>query len=261
MKKKNSIMKKLSLILVLYSIIGCLFGCIQEKEIQSKNYNFISLKEEQSIGREISKQITEKYGVYKDPKLTKYVNNISKKITQLGDDESRDCKTIILDDSSVRIFSIIGSTIFITRGYLAELNSEAELCFVLGREIAHLNKKHGEKRMSDKQIDISVLAAGLMASKNRLKKEWEVLIQKLVEQIYKGYSQESEVIADKEALSYLMNLGYDPRDALKMLTIFSRDYLGENIEEIKKYMLNNRKREKTLEQILNKKQLNQKLND
>ena len=54
----------------------------------------------------------------------------------------------VLDSTSVNAFALPGGYIYITRGMLAYLNSEAELAAVLGHEIGHVTARHSVRQHS-----------------------------------------------------------------------------------------------------------------
>ncbi len=58
----------------------------------------------------------------------------------------------VVDDPAVNAFALPGGFIYVTRGILAYLNSEAELAGVVGHEIGHVTGKHSVVQMSTAQI-------------------------------------------------------------------------------------------------------------
>ena len=53
-----------------------------------------------------------------------------------------------------------GGAVYVTRGILAMMNSEAELAAVLGHEIGHVNARHSMSQMSKQQVATLGLAVG-----------------------------------------------------------------------------------------------------
>ena len=58
----------------------------------------------------------------------------------------------VLDDPTVNAFAMPGGYIYITRGILAHLNSEAQLAGVLGHEIGHVTHRHTAEQMTQQQL-------------------------------------------------------------------------------------------------------------
>jgi len=58
----------------------------------------------------------------------------------------------VIDDAAVNAFALPGGPIFITRGILTHMNSEAELASVLGHEIGHVTARHSAQQLSRQQF-------------------------------------------------------------------------------------------------------------
>ena len=69
-----------------------------------------------------------------------------------------------VDEPEVNAFALPGGYIYITRGLLAYINTEAELAAVLGHEIGHVTARHAVRQQSAATVTGllgSVLAAGV----------------------------------------------------------------------------------------------------
>ena len=64
----------------------------------------------------------------------------------------------LLDSPEVNAFALPGGYVYITRGIMAYMNSEAELAGVLGHEIGHVTARHGVRQQSASQV------TGILAS-------------------------------------------------------------------------------------------------
>src|SRR6185436_17462358 len=58
----------------------------------------------------------------------------------------------VIDDASVNAFAAPGGYIYITRGILADLNSEAQLAGVLGHEVGHVTARHYASQASNQTL-------------------------------------------------------------------------------------------------------------
>src|SRR5205809_46490 len=69
-----------------------------------------------------------------------------------------------LDDPAVNAFAMPGGYIYVTRGILAHLNSEAQLAGVLGHEIGHVTHRHSAEQLTRQQVaGIGLGVASLMS--------------------------------------------------------------------------------------------------
>ena len=58
----------------------------------------------------------------------------------------------VVDDPAVNAFALPGGFVFITRGILAHMNSEAEMASVLGHKIGHVTAERSVHSMSQAQL-------------------------------------------------------------------------------------------------------------
>src|SRR5262245_34415865 len=58
----------------------------------------------------------------------------------------------VVDDPTPNAFALPGGYIFVTRGLMGYMDSEAELAAVLGHEIGHVTARHSVQQISRAQI-------------------------------------------------------------------------------------------------------------
>ena len=77
----------------------------------------------------------------------------------------------MLDDPAVNAFAMPGGYIYVTRGLLAHMKSEAQLAGVLGHEIGHVTARHSARQMTQQQLaglGLQVASAVSLASSSRI---------------------------------------------------------------------------------------------
>ena len=114
----------------------------------------------------------------------------------------------LVDDPMVNAFALPGGFIFITRGIMASLNSEAELAGVIGHEIGHVTARHSASRMSSQQLQQIGLGVGSILSSN-VASAAEVLSVGLG-LLNMRYSRGDESQSDELGVRYMTRAGYDP---------------------------------------------------
>lgn len=100
------------------------------------------------IGRQLAATLLGARPALKNEAVQRYVNQLGRWISLQSARPGLPWTFVVLDDSGVNAFAAPGGYIFITRGLLVSMQSEAELGGVLGHEIAHVVEKHHLKALS-----------------------------------------------------------------------------------------------------------------
>ncbi len=178
---------------------------------------FISKETELSLGKGADKQVLQQYGIYQDKALQLYVNRIGQKlVSELTDREFHRYFFKLVDSSEINAFALPGGYVYVTRGLLAALNSEAELAGVLGHEIAHVTKHHGAK-MLVRSIGAQILSIGGAIASPKNAGKWIVVSSAMFQQINLGYGREAEIESDGQGMLNATEAGYDPQGMVDFL--------------------------------------------
>jgi len=165
-------------------------------------------------------------GVYENAALTAYVGTIVRAIARQTTLPEEAYVLTILDSPRANAMALSDGRVYVTRGMLALASDEAQLAGVLAHEMGHVNARHIASRR-DAAADIARLdnvvgglfgegsnaAPGLMSRSGLLA----------------GYSRIQEEEADRLAVTYLDQAGYDPlavSDVLSAMDAYSRHRAG-----------------------------------
>ncbi|NCN22765.1 MAG: M48 family metalloprotease, partial [Gallionella sp.] len=129
---------------LILSLIVLLFaGCAQNPVTGSNDFVMMSESQEIAIGRQSDEQVKKQYPVYGSKALQDYVNSVGQSIAKHSHRPNLQYHFTVLDTPDINAFALPGGYVYITRGIMAYLNSEAELAAVLGHEIGHVTARHG----------------------------------------------------------------------------------------------------------------------
>jgi predicted Zn-dependent protease len=176
----------------------------------------ISDSEERDLGNRVSQQLVDKYGVYQDKDVTRYVTLVGTVLAKESSRPDLNWTFIVLDTDGVNAFAAPGGVIHVTRGLLGLAKNEAELAGVLGHEITHVTAKHTVRAIQQgKLVSMGGEAAGQGAVR-------EQLIAKMSSKAYHllldgEFSRDDENEADDKGVRLANKLGYDPHGLVDVL--------------------------------------------
>jgi predicted Zn-dependent protease len=185
-----------------------LSGCSVNPATGKNQLNFFGEESEIEMGREADADIVNSVGLYDDPLLQDYVSDLGMEIAANSERPNLPWSFKILDDPAVNAFALPGGFVYVTRGLMTHLSSEAELVAVLGHEAGHVTARHGVNQMS-KQILASV-GLGVAAILDEDLADWAFLGQLGLGLVMLKYSRDDERQADDLGLRYSVRTGYDP---------------------------------------------------
>jgi predicted Zn-dependent protease len=107
----------------------------------------MSPDEERKLGREEADEVERTVGLVRDPDLLRYVRQVADRLERVAPPADVSWAVNVTDDAEPNAFALPGAWLYVTRGLLVLLNSEAELAGVLGHEMAHVLQRHAARRV------------------------------------------------------------------------------------------------------------------
>ncbi len=95
-------------------------------------------------------------GAYEDQQLQAYVNDVGQRTAKASHRPELEYHFMVLDSEDINAFTTGGGYVYITRGIMNYLNSEAELAAVLGHEVGHVTARHPVRQQVSRRCRISV---------------------------------------------------------------------------------------------------------
>jgi predicted Zn-dependent protease len=177
-------------------------------------------------GRKMHEQVLREYGVYENPRLQAYVNELGQRLAKQSHRKNLEWHFTVLDSPEVNAFALPGGYVYVTRGLMAYMESEADLAGVLGHEIGHVTARHAAQRATRQQsAGLGVLAATLLGAVLEAKGVSgatdiaSTLSQGVAAGYIASYSRDQETQADKLGAEYLARIGYDPKNMIDVIRV------------------------------------------
>lgn len=207
-------MKYFTLLILTLSL--ALGACAVNPVTGEQDFVIISEAEEIEQGRRYHKEIIATYGVYDDPALQQYVNRIGQELAAKSHRSNLKFTFTVLDSPDINAFALPGGYVYITRGIMAYLDSEAELAGVIGHEIGHVTARHSVRQQGG-QLASNILSILVTATTGD--QTLGNLSQQLSTGLIRGYGRDHELEADRLGAEYLHTAGYDPENMLEVIGV------------------------------------------
>ncbi|MFV1984624.1 MAG: M48 family metalloprotease [Thiohalomonadales bacterium] len=196
-----------------------LSACATNPVTGNSDFMILSEQDEKEMGATEHPNILNQYGVYSQQKLQRYVNRIGQKLAANSHRSRLDYTFTVLDSPMVNAFALPGGYIYITRGMMAYLNSEAQLAAVLGHEIGHITARHGVRQYSAARATSIGSIIGSLFLPGGFSSVAQSLVDVLGSAIIQGYGRDYELQSDGLSAEYLAASGYNPESMIEVIVI------------------------------------------
>ncbi len=199
-------------------------ACAVNPATGTPNFVLMSESREIELGAEEHLKIMDKVNVYHDARLAAYVTEVGERIAAVGDRPELDYQFFVMDDPAINAFALPGGYVYINRGLLAFLNSEAQLAAVLGHEIAHITARHAVQHDADGRLarfgaQVSGIVTAVVTQNSAAGASIANVASIWAAAGLSGFGREDELEADRLGAEYMSKAGYDPQATIDMLTV------------------------------------------
>jgi predicted Zn-dependent protease len=205
-------------------------GCAVNPVTGQRQFSLFSESQEIQLGRDADRDITASLGVYDDPGLQSYLQELGQRMAAESERPHLPWTFRVLDDPTVNAFALPGGFIYLTRGILTHFSSEAELAGVVGHEIGHVTARHGVTQVSRAQLAQIGLGVGTILAPDLA--PFADLAGAGLSLLLLSYGRDAERQADDLGLRYMTNEGYDPREMAATFEMLARASGAEDGDRI-----------------------------
>lgn len=162
-----------------------------------------------------------------------YINFIFKILSLVTNRPDLKYKVDIFYDENPNAFTTPSGYVFISENFLTILENEEELAAILAHELSHITLRHNAKSIGKSKVINGVLDIFVKNKNDMIKKGVNAINNTLIKN---SFSRNEEYEADKQAVKFLIKLGYNPES---LISVF------------KKFEINNRIKNKLAGSFLN----------
>jgi predicted Zn-dependent protease len=192
------------------AVLAALAGCATNPVTGKREVSLVGSGQEAQMGAEGYKAVVAEYGLYDDADLEAVVQRVGARVAASSHQPNQKWTFTLVDDPAVNAFAMPGGYVYITRGMMAHLQSEAQLAGVLGHEIGHVTARHSAQRITQSQLaSLGLGVASIFSSGFR---RYGGLAEQALGLMFLKYGRDDENEADELGVNYATKAGFDPRE-------------------------------------------------
>ncbi|NNE30652.1 MAG: M48 family metalloprotease [Saprospiraceae bacterium] len=205
---------KHTILILSFPLLFILQGCEFTKKAVG-NINLFPVEEDIKLGKQVASEIASKPAEFPilpeqgNERVYNYIRNITRKILNSGQVKYKNefvwQVKIIKDDKTLNAFATPGGYIYVYTGLIKFLDSEDQLAGVMGHEIAHADRRHSTKQMTQ-LLGVQILLAAALGDR-------EAVQQVATGLIGLKFSRNHEADADEYSVRYLCGTHYNASGA------------------------------------------------
>ena len=220
--------KKMALLLMSGIVLCLTIGCAVNPISGEKQLMFLSEDQDVEIGRKYAPEVEKQMGGrIADQTLQNYIDSVGQSVARVSHKPYFDYRFVVLNDKSVNAFALPGGRIFVTRGMLEKLETEAQLAAILAHEVTHVVARHSSAAMSS-QIGVDILLSAVISEDTS---KAVSTVANLTRQIVSlKYSRKDEREADLAGVDYMTSAGYNPYAMIETMQMLQSQKSARPIE-------------------------------
>ena len=161
-------------------------------------------------------KLIENIGIYDDPELDDYVRAVGERLLRDAGITRPSFTFTLLDSPDINAFAMPGGFIYVNRGLLAYLDTEAELAGVLAHEIGHITENHHSRRQTAQVTSkVAAVSAYILTGSGDVYDAASMYGAEIIS----GFGRDMELEADSAGAEYLHQTGYDVDSMLSVIGV------------------------------------------
>jgi len=218
-KLKQFLVAGLALVTVLL-----LSSCAINPATGGANLVLMSENREKEIGIEEHEKVLASMPMLEDEELLAYVREVGNKVAKVSHRPNLEYTFNIIDSPDINAFALPGGYVYVNRGLLTFMNSEADLAAVLAHEVGHITARHAVQQQARGALAnaastvggfVTAVATGSGYVGSQISQVASIWAQTGLS----GFGREHELEADQLGAQYLVRAGYDPQAMINVITV------------------------------------------
>lgn len=217
-------LKQLFLIVVAFSSASFLTSCAVNPATGSPNLVLMGENREKEIGLEEHEKVLASQPILQDEALLEYVTEVGNRVAAASHRPDLEYTFTIIDSPAINAMALPGGYVYVNRGLLTFMNTEAELAAVIAHEIGHITARHAVQQQARGALAnaaatvggfVTAVATGSGYAGSQISQVASIWAQTGLS----GFGREMELEADSLGAEYLLKAGYDPSAMIEVVTV------------------------------------------
>jgi len=169
--------------------------------------------------------------VYCDAELREYLDGIVRRLQPPETFDTISFRIVVLKDPHLNAFAYPNGVIYVHAGILARVDNEAQLATLLAHEMAHCTHRHALRAFRNFKRTKERIAILQKPEPALHHEDLMTLLGSTRTVSVTGYSQDLENEADLTGLEFVLNAGYDLKEAPRLFEHLKRELVEEKARE------------------------------
>ena len=138
-------------------VVSGLASCAVNPATGGANLVLMSESREKEVGAEEHAKVLASQPVYQDEALLAYVTEVGNRVAAASHRPDLEYTYTIIDSPAINAMALPGGYVYINRGLLTFINTEAQLAAVIAHEIGHITARHAVQQQARAGLPTSLL--------------------------------------------------------------------------------------------------------
>jgi len=216
--------------IIMLSFCAVLLAAVQSCAINpatgGPNLVLMTEKGEKEIGLEEHEKVLASMPLFEDEDLQNYVTEVGNKVARASHRPNLEYTFTIIDSPEINAFALPAGYVYVNRGLLTFMNSEAELAAVIAHEIGHITARHAVQqqargKLASTAATVGGLVTAVATGSGYVGSQISEVASIWAQTGLSGFGREAELEADSLAAGYLVNAGYEPAAMIEVITVLA----------------------------------------
>jgi beta-barrel assembly-enhancing protease len=178
-------------------------------------FNLFTVQQDIEIGQRSAQEAERQLPMSRDRRAERFLNQVVAQLADSAPGHNYPYQVRLVDASDINAFALPGGYLYVNRGLLQAVRSEAELAGVLGHEMAHVALRHGTQQASKAyaaKAGLGLVGRLLGREGERDRQVVEAVGGFGLNTVFLKFGRDAEHQADRVGTRMMAEAGYDARE-------------------------------------------------